>query len=114
MPLGCEAINLRKPDALSLLYKSWNCAYIVLYVLCAKKKYGRAVGHAILIVFDRNNRTWTPYDPNGRGMYGFVDDEIKDVVQARLDEHWLLSDYSRMPHAKPYETCALVLFRTVG
>ena len=29
-------------------------------------------------------------------MYGFVDDEIKDVVQARLDEHWLRSDYSRI------------------
>ena len=32
MPLGKEAINLRKPNALGLLYDQWVCAHMVLYV----------------------------------------------------------------------------------
>jgi hypothetical protein len=102
-----KAINLREPGALSLLYddnKNDNCVHIVLYVLCGKKRYGRVGAHAILIVFDLNSHTWTPYDPNGRGFgLGFVDDdEIKNVVQARLDEHFLhqYNPYRLVPQEK--------------
>ena len=101
MPLGKEAINLRKPNALGLLYDQWVCEHMVLYVAVCWSGWLSRGGHAILIVLDRWAQTWTPYDPIGRGLgLGYVNDAIKNAVQARLDEHWLLKHYRLVPQEK--------------
>ena len=40
---------------------SSECVHTVLYVTVFVKKIGHAVGHAIQVIFNRHNHTWTPY-----------------------------------------------------